>query len=122
MKKAKVSFVILGVVGALGMTPMAVWAGPAAAAQEEKPEKAKKAFDGKVEAVDTTQKTMTVGGNVIYISAVTKLTKNDKAITFSDIVVGEEVHGTTHQTYDGKTEALTVKVGPKPKEKGEEAK
>jgi len=35
--------------------------------------------------------------------------------------VGEEVHGTTHQTYDGKTEALTVKVGPK-KEKGEEPK
>ena len=122
MQKTKVSLVILGVIGALGMTPMPALAGPAAGAEEEKPEKAKKTFDGKVEAVDATQKTMTVGGNVLYISATTKLTKNDKAITFGDIAVGEEVHGTTHQTYDGKTEALTVKVGPKTKEKGEEAK
>ena len=122
MKKTKVSLVILGVIGALGTTPMPALAGPAAGAEEEKPEKAKKPFEGKVEAVDATQKTLTVGGNVLYISATTKLTKNDKAITLGDIAVGEEVHGTTHQTYDGKTEALTVKVGPKPKEKGEEAK
>ncbi len=122
MKKAKVSLVILGVIGALGTTPMPALAGPAAGAEEEKPEKAKKTFDGKVEAVDATQKTMTVGGNVLYISATTKLTKNDKAITLGDIAVGDEVHGTTHQTYDGKTEAVTVKVGPKTKEKGEEAK
>jgi hypothetical protein len=122
MKKTKVSLVILGVIGALGMTPMPALAGPATGAEEEKPEKAKKPFDGKVEAVDATQKTLTVGGNVLYIAATTKLTKNDKAITLGDIAVGDEVHGTTHQTYDGKTEALTVKVGPKPKEKGEEAK
>ena len=122
MQKTKVSLVILGVIGALGMTAMPALAGPAAGAEEEKPEKAKKPFDGKVEAVDATQKTMTVGGNVIYISAATKLTKNDKAITLADIAVGDEVHGTTHQTYDGKTEALTVKVGPKPKEKVEEEK
>ncbi|HEU0039513.1 MAG TPA: hypothetical protein VFR76_09580 [Verrucomicrobiae bacterium] len=122
MKKTKVSLVILGVIGALGTTPMPALAGPAAGAEEEKPEKAKKTFDGKVEAVDATQKTITVGGNVLYISATTKLTKNDKAITLGDIAVGNEVHGTTHQTYDGKTEALTVKVGPKTKEKGEEAK
>ena len=121
MKKTKVSLVILGVIGALGTTPMPALAGPVAGGQEEKPEKTK-SFDGKVEAVDATQKTMTVGGNVLYISATTKLTKNDKAITFGDIAVGDEVHGTTHQTYDGKTEALTVKVGPKTKEKGEEAK
>ena len=123
MKKTKVSLVILGVIGALGMgmTPMSALAGPAAGAEEEKPEKAKP-FEGKVEAVDATQKTITVGGNVLYISATTKLTKNDKAITLGDIAVGNEVHGTTHQTYDGKTEALTVKVGPKTKEKGEEAK
>ena len=122
MKKTKVSLVILGVIGALGTTPMPALAGPAAGAEEEKPEKAKKPFDGKVEAVDATQKTLTVGGNVLYIAATTKLTKNDKAITLGDLAVGEEVHGTTHQTYDGKTEALTVKVGPKPKEKAEEEK
>ena len=121
MKKTMVSLAVLGVIGALGMAPMSALAGPATGAQEEKPQKSKP-FDGKVEAVDATQKTMTVGGNVIYISAVTKLTKNDKAITLGDIAVGDEVHGTTHQTYDAKTEALTVKVGPKPKEKGEEEK
>jgi len=122
MIKTKVNLVILGVIGTLGMTPMLALAGPAAGEQQEKPEKAKKTFEGKVEAVDTTAKTLTVGGSLLYISDTTKLTKSDKAIKLGDIAVGEEVHGTTHQTYDGKTEALTVKVGPKAKEKGEEPK
>jgi len=120
MKKTKVSLVMLGVVAALGMTPMLALAGPATTGEEEKPEKAQKPFDGKVEAIDIAAKTFTVGGNLVYTSDKTKMTKGGKAIKLSEIAVGDEVHGTTHQTYDGKTEALTVKVGPK--EKGEEPK
>ena len=70
------------------------------------------AFHGKVEAVDTTANTLTVDGKVINITAGSKLTKADKAITLSDIKVGDSVHGTTKQTADGRTEALTVRVGP----------
>jgi hypothetical protein len=120
MKKTKVSLVILGVISALGMTPMLALAGPATGQQQEKPEKTK-AFNGKVEAIDASAKTLTVGGNAIYIADATKLTKNDKAITLNQIVVGDEVHGTARQTFDGKTEAITVKVGPM-KEKGKESK
>lgn len=116
MKKTKVSLAMFCVLGALGMTPMLALAGPAAGVQAEKPEKGHKTFHGKVEAVDATAKTLTVGGNVLYVSDITKLTKEGKAIKLSDIAVGEEVHGTTHQTLDGKTEAVTVKIGPPPKE------
>ena len=119
MKRTKVNLIMLGVVAALGMTSMLALAGPATAA-EEKPEKAQKPLDGKVEAIDIAAKTFTVGGKLVYTSDTTKITKDGKAIKLSDIAVGDEVHGTTHQTYDGKTEALTVKVGPK--EKGEEPK
>jgi len=115
MKRTKVSLVILGVIGALGMTPMVtLLAGPPTGAQEEKPEKAAKTFKGKVEAVDAKAKTFTVGGNLIYVSdTTTKLTKDGKAIKLEDIMAGDQVSGTTHQTFDGKTEALTVKVGEK---------
>jgi hypothetical protein len=70
------------------------------------------AFHGKVETVDTTANTLTVNGKVINITTSTKLSKADKAITLADIKVGDNVHGTTKQTVDGRTEALTVRVGP----------
>jgi hypothetical protein len=55
---------------------------------------------------------MTVDGKVLHITASSKLTKADKAITIADVKVGDSVHGTTRQSADGKTEAVTVKVGP----------
>ena len=116
MKRTKVNLVMLGVIAALGMTPMPALAGPATGAQEEKPEKGQKPFEGKVEAIDSAAKTFTVAGKLVYTSDTTKFSKDGKAIKLSDIAVGDEVHGTTHQTYDGKTEALTVKVGKKEKD------
>jgi len=104
-------------IGLLGLSIVAtpVWistslAGPADQAmllQEKSP-----AFHGKVGAVDTSAGTLTVDGMVIRITASSKLTKADKAISLADIKVGDDVHGTTKQMADGKTEALTVKVGP----------
>ena len=72
--------------------------------------------------MDTTGKTLTVGGTVIYVTDTAKLTKHDKTIKFTDIKVGDEVHGTTRLTFDGKTEAITVKMGPKEKDKDQEPK
>jgi ribosomal protein S1 len=69
-------------------------------------------FHGKVETVDTSANTLTVDGKVINITASSKLTKADKAITLADIKVGDSVHGTTRQTVEGRVEALTVRVGP----------
>ena len=118
MKRMKAGLIILSI-AALGLAPTAALA-------RDKGEKAEKPFHGKIEALDTTAKTLTVGETMIYTSAATKFTKDGKAITLADLKVGEEVHGTTHETFDRKTEALTVKVGPlKEKDqpsKGEEPK
>ena len=61
--------------------------------------------------------TLTVGGKTIYVAPDAKLTKTGKAIALGEITVGDEVHGMARQTFDGKTEALTVNVGPQKDDK-----
>lgn len=111
MKITKLSLAILGAVGTLGlMTPAFVAADDPPPALQEKG--AKQPFRGKVEAVDASSATFTVGGKVINVAADTKITKTGKTITVGELVVGDEVFGMTRQTFDGKTEALTVNVTP----------
>ncbi|HEU5070443.1 MAG TPA: DUF5666 domain-containing protein [Verrucomicrobiae bacterium] len=74
-----------------------------------------KPFRGKVEAVDTTANTLTVGGKAYSISANTKLTKTGKTITLGEIAVGDQVHGLAKLTADGKSAATMVMVVPAPK-------
>jgi len=88
--------------------PVSSTAGPLQ--QEEKQQK-KQPYHGKVDAVDPTVQTLTVGGKVIYISAKTQMSRGGQSIQLTDIKVGDEVHGQTQMTFDGKIEALTVKVG-----------
>ena len=110
MKMTKISLAILGAVGTLGlMTPTFVMADEPPALQEKA---AKQPFRGKIEALDASLSTFTVGGKVIYVAADTKMMKTGKAITIADLAVGDDVHGMTRQTFDGKTEAVTVNVGP----------
>ena len=82
-----------------------------ASPQEEKQQK-KQPFHGKVDALDPTVQTLTVGGKVIYVSAKTQISRGGQSIQLTDIKVDDEVHGQTQMTFDGKTEALSVKVGP----------
>ena len=106
--------ITIGLVG-LSIVATPVWkitalAGPTDLAmllQEKSP-----VFHGKVDAVSTAAITLTVDGKVINITASSKLTKAEKAITLGDIKVGDSVQGTTRQTVDGRVEALTVRVGP----------
>jgi hypothetical protein len=119
MKRTKISLIILGTVAAVGLMAPAF---PAASQEspgqkQEKADKAQQPFHGKVDSVDTSAKTLTVDGKLIYIADTTKLTKAGKAIMLSDVQSGDQVNGTTRQTFDGKTEAITVKVGPPEKEK-----
>jgi hypothetical protein len=116
MKMTKLSVAILGAVGTFGlMTPAFVAADDPPPALQEKA--AKQPFRGKVEALDASLSTFTVGGKVIYVAPDTKITKAGKTITLGDIAVGDEVHGMTRQTFDGKTEALTVTVAPQKDDK-----
>lgn len=118
MKRTKVGLVIIGAILAVGLTTSTVAAPDKEGGQpSEKIEKGQP-FSGKIEAVDTTAKTFTVGTSMLYVTDTTKLTNKDgKAIKLADLKVGEEVHGTSRVTFDGKTEAITLKVGPKDKEK-----
>jgi hypothetical protein len=111
MKRTKTGLVLLGVIAAVGLTPVLAAANVPPAPTQEKPDKESQKFEGKVDSVDVKAKTLTVGGKLIYTSDTTKITKAGKAIQLAQIMDGDEVHGTTKQTLDGKTEALTVKVG-----------
>lgn len=116
MQITKLSLAILGAVGTLGLvTPAFVAADDQPPGLQEKA--AKQPFRGKVESLDASLSTLTVSGKVIYVAADTKITKTGKVITLGDIAVGDEVHGMTRQTFDGKTEAITVNVGPQKDDK-----
>ena len=73
-------------------------------------------FFGKLSAVDTTAKTITVENKTLpkrtfEIGAETKIMKDGKPATLSDGVVGEDVGGTFATGADGKLTAKTVRFG-----------
>jgi ribosomal protein S1 len=116
------SVIAMLAIWALGMGAAFVASVPAGPAQQTSPDKPvaqeedkrqkRKPVHGKVEAVDPTAQTITVDGKVIQISSQTRLTKAGQTITVAQVKIGEDVQGTTRETLDGKTEALTLKVGP----------
>ena len=90
-----------------------------AASDQTAPAKPKKhdiqPFRGKLSAVDTNAKTLTVGTLTLQITSDTKITKDGQPATLSDGVVGEPVGGVYKKTPDGKLNALSVHFGVKPK-------
>lgn len=89
----------------IGFTPIA----PVAEPPPEK-EKGQAFFKGRVEAVDTSARTLTVSGKTLNVTDATKLTKNGRPIVLYDVMVNDAVEGTTRRAFDGQTEATTVKV------------
>jgi hypothetical protein len=74
-------------------------------------------FHGKLSAVDTSGKTLTVGSRTFEVTATTKIFNNDEPATLSDGKAGEPVRGTYQKTENGKLEAVTVHFGAKTGEK-----
>jgi hypothetical protein len=117
MKHTNLHRAVLALSLALGL-PLAIAQPIAAQETQPKPEppeqpgKAIQPFHGNAEAIDTAAKTLTVGGQVIYVAESTKLSKQGKAIQLSDILTGDKVDGTARMTFDGKLEALTILVTP----------
>jgi hypothetical protein len=95
-------------------------ASPAAAASSEK-KKDSVPFHGKIASADASAKTVTLEGKdaqrVLMITDTTKLKKGDGAATWDDLKAGEDVGGSYKKTADGKMEALSLRVGPKPEKK-----
>jgi hypothetical protein len=83
---------------------------PATSKKESKPKEAHP-FHGKLAAVDTTAKTITIGQSVYLITSATKITKSGKPATLADAVVGEKVSGHAKPGDDGKMVATSLKLG-----------
>ena len=113
MKKSIVHIALLGLVAA------ALVAVPATSRAEDKPKTdtppaAKKAhaqFRGKVTAIDTAAMTLTVDTQVIYVTSETKITRNGKPATLSEITVGETATGSCKKDDAGKMDATTIHAG-----------
>ena len=78
-----------------------------------KPQKHNPPFHGKLGAVDTNAKTLTVGTLTLQVTPDTKITKDGQPATLSDGVVGQPVSGSYKKTADGKLNAVTVHFGAK---------
>jgi len=113
MKKSIVHIALFGLVAA------ALVVVPATSHAEDKPKTdappaAKKAhaqFRGKVTAVDTAAMTLTVDTQVIYVTSETKITRNGKPATLSEITVGETATGSCKKDDAGKMDATTIHAG-----------
>jgi hypothetical protein len=117
MKNQMLKTLMLGAVAAaLVVTPAISQAqdasAPAASSTTKKP-----TFHGKASAVDTAAMTLTVGTNTITITSDTKITKNGKPATLSDVQVNDMVMGTYTVGADGKLNATALHDGVKAKKK-----
>jgi hypothetical protein len=93
---------------------------PAAAAPAAKKNRAP--FHGKVTAVDTAAMTLSVGEMTVSITSDTKIIKDNKPATLSEIAVGDVVGGAYKKDDAGKLNATTIRVSEKDKEPKKEKK
>jgi Cu/Ag efflux protein CusF len=75
-------------------------------------------FHGKLKAVDSKAKTISVGEMTIQVTSETKIFKAGKPATLADGVVGEDVSGSYKKADDGKLTAVRVTFGPRPEKAG----
>jgi hypothetical protein len=79
-------------------------------------------FRGKINAVDKLGMTVTLDGKekkrVIHITPQTRIAKAGKPAKLEDAVIGEEVGGQAIRSTNGKEEAVSLRIGPKPDAKG----
>ena len=75
-------------------------------------------FHGSVSAVDATAMTLTVGTNTVNVTSKTKIIKDGKPATLTDITVGDMVHG-AYKKSDGKMDATVIHVGEMKKKTSE---
>jgi hypothetical protein len=119
MKNQFAKITLFGLVAAaLALSPSFSYAQDATnpPAQTPAPKKHKfTPFHGKVDAVDASAQTLTVGTLTITVSEKTKISKTatgDPAV-FSDITVGEYISGAYKKSKDGTMQATTIHIGKK---------
>ena len=71
-------------------------------------------FRGRLKTIDTTAKTISLGTETIQITSETIITKAGKPATLADAVVGDLVGGSYRKDAEGKSNAISVRIAPKP--------
>src|SRR5262245_16391235 len=116
----KTLIAVLLMVAAIGLTlPLAAADKPAPEAKKENQPKGMP-VNGNAKAVDKANKTITIDrekSNNFHVTSHTKIVKAGKPATFDDITVGEQVGGRAHEN-NGKLEAVSLRIGPKPAAEG----
>jgi hypothetical protein len=90
-----------------------------AAAEASKATKPKQApYYGKLFSVDKAAQTITLDGKTkkrtFQVTAKTKIMKDGKAATLNEAKAGDEVGGSAREVSEGKWEATSLRLGPKP--------
>lgn len=117
MKKQLLKIVALCALTAFGMTlsfPIQAQDKPAASTEAKKDRPIP--FNGKINEIDKTAKTIGIGKEkkrTIHITESTKIMKDGKTAMLSDAVVGDDVGG-SYRDNAGKLEAVSLRIGPKP--------
>jgi len=76
-------------------------------------EQAEQPFQGKVEAVDATARTLTVGGKVVSVTSETKIKKGSNSINLSEVKVGDSASGMARHGFNGKIDAVSISIEEK---------
>jgi hypothetical protein len=106
------------------MVALAATCGPATA-EEPVSKKRPLPFHGKITAVDVAAQSLTLSGKkarVVHVTPQTRVTKGDRTATIADAIVGEEVAGSAMLLPEGKLEAKSLRIGPKPADKSAPAR
>lgn len=94
----------------------------ASATTPEKPKRNGMPFNGKLSAIDTAAKTISIAGKektrTFQLTDKTKIMKAGKAATLADAKVGDEVGGFAREE-EGKQVVVSLRVGPKPAPKAD---
>jgi len=104
----------LAAFGSTGSFSLQAQETPAASAEAKKDRPIP--FNGKINEIDKSAKTIEIGKvkkRTIHITDTTKIMKAGKTATLEDASVGDEVGG-TYRDNAGKLEAVSLRVGPKP--------
>jgi hypothetical protein len=111
MKILKRFGVIVCALALTGMVAPAI-AGPADDSKTEDKDNRQHDFSGKLQAVDTAAKTLTIDGKSYVVTDSTKITRQGKTATLAELAVGDEVKGESREV-EGKNELVSVKATPK---------
>lgn len=91
---------------------------PSAAAKSNSEATRPTPFRGKIHALDPDARTVTLSGKkanrVLIVTDQTKITKDGGSASLKDARVGDEVGGQLRTFADGRHEAVSLRIGPKP--------